>query len=89
MRDYNAYLAELAGVQLADVKHLILVDSKSPVSFFAYPGKPSLLAPDGCRLHPVAPIDFDLNDALEDNPRGVLIAFVLGLVSASCIALAW
>jgi acetolactate synthase-1/2/3 large subunit len=29
-----AYLAEMAGVQLAGVRHLVLVDSKSPVSFF-------------------------------------------------------
>lgn len=46
-----AYLAELAGVQLADVKHLILVDAKSPVSFFAYPGKASDLVPQGCTVH--------------------------------------
>ena len=36
-----AYLAEMAGVQLADLEHLILVDAKAPVSFFAYPGKQS------------------------------------------------
>jgi acetolactate synthase I/II/III large subunit len=43
-----AYLAELASVQLAGLKHLILVDAKAPVSFFAYPGKRSYLVPDGC-----------------------------------------
>lgn len=46
-----AYLAELAGVQLADVEHLILVDCKAPVSFFAYPGKKSYLVPDSCKVH--------------------------------------
>jgi acetolactate synthase-1/2/3 large subunit len=46
-----AYLAEMAGVQLADIEHLILVDAKSPVSFFAYPGKKSDLVPDGCTVH--------------------------------------
>ena len=46
-----AYLAELAGVQLADVEHLILVDCKAPVSFFAYPGKQSYLAPESCTVH--------------------------------------
>lgn len=45
-----AYLAELAGVQLADVEHLILVDCKAPVSFFAYPGKKSYLVPDSCKV---------------------------------------
>ncbi len=28
----------------------MLVDAKAPVSFFAYPGKPSYLVPDGCRV---------------------------------------
>lgn len=46
-----AYLAELAGVQLAGIEHLILVDAKAPVSFFAYPGKKSDLVPDGCTVH--------------------------------------
>jgi len=46
-----AYLAEMAGVQLAGLQHLILVDAKAPVSFFAYPGKPSLLVPEGCTVH--------------------------------------
>lgn len=49
-----AYLAEMAGVQLADIEHLILVDAKAPVSFFAYPGKKSYLVPDSCTLHTLA-----------------------------------
>lgn len=49
-----AYFAELASVQLADVEHLILVDTKAPVSFFAYPGKPSELVPKGCQVHELA-----------------------------------
>ena len=46
-----AYLAELAGVQLAEIEHLILVDAKAPVSFFAYPGRKSYLVPDTCTVH--------------------------------------
>ncbi|HWS40836.1 MAG TPA: acetolactate synthase large subunit, partial [Arenimonas sp.] len=46
-----AYLSELAGVQLADIEHLILVDAKAPVSFFAYPGKKSYLVPESCAVH--------------------------------------
>ncbi len=46
-----AYFAELASVQLAGIKHLVLVDTKSPVSFFAYPGKKSDLVPKGCEVH--------------------------------------
>jgi len=49
-----AYLAEMAGVQLAPYRHLVLVGAKSPVSFFAYPGKPSDLVPDGCTVHTLA-----------------------------------
>jgi acetolactate synthase-1/2/3 large subunit len=43
-----AYLAEMAAGQLDGLRHLILVDTTSPVSFFAYPGKPSDLVPEGC-----------------------------------------
>ncbi len=49
-----AYLAEMAGVQLAPIEQLILVDAKAPVSFFAYPGKKSYLVPDSCSVHTLA-----------------------------------
>ncbi len=49
-----AYLAEMAGVQLAPYRHLVLVQAKSPVSFFGYPGKPSDLVPQGCAVHVLA-----------------------------------
>jgi acetolactate synthase-1/2/3 large subunit len=49
-----AYLAEMAAVQLDGFEHLILVDAKEPVSFFAYPGKKSYLVPDGCTPHHLA-----------------------------------
>ncbi|MCB0978973.1 MAG: acetolactate synthase large subunit, partial [Acidimicrobiales bacterium] len=49
-----AYLAEFAAMQLDGLKHLIVVDSKSPVSFFAYPGKASDLVPEGCTVHVLA-----------------------------------
>lgn len=54
-----AYFAELVSVQLADIDHLILVDSKAPVSFFAYPGKKSYLVPDKCQLHTLASEEHD------------------------------
>jgi len=59
-----AYLAELAGVQLADVKNLITVDCKPPVSFFAYPGKKSYLVPDKCTLHELATAEQDTTASL-------------------------
>ncbi len=60
-----AYLAEMAGVQLADIKHLILVDAKAPVSFFAYPGKASDLVPEGCTVHTLAAPEQDALASLE------------------------
>ncbi|MCH9668399.1 MAG: acetolactate synthase large subunit [Actinomycetia bacterium] len=50
-----AYFAEAAQEQLAGAEHLVLAGANSPVSFFAYPGKPSDLAPDGCEVHVLAP----------------------------------
>jgi len=49
-----AYLAEFAMSQLDGLKHLVLVDAKAPVSFFAYPDKASYLVPDGCEVHVLA-----------------------------------
>jgi acetolactate synthase-1/2/3 large subunit len=60
-----AYLAELASVQLAGLKHLILVDAKAPVSFFAYPGKKSYLVPDGCEVHELGGPSDDAVGSLE------------------------
>jgi len=49
------YLVEMAQHQLAGARHLVLVGARSPVSFFAYPGKPGDLVPDGCAVHQVVP----------------------------------
>jgi acetolactate synthase-1/2/3 large subunit len=54
-----AYLAEFASAQLADTRHLVLVDAKAPVSFFAYPGKPSDLVPEGCEVYALGVDDLD------------------------------
>ena len=61
-----AYLAELASVQLAGLENLILVDAKSPVSFFAYPGKQSDLVPAGCTVHVLASPTQDVQGSLEE-----------------------
>jgi acetolactate synthase-1/2/3 large subunit len=52
--DRLAYLAEFASMQLDGLRHLVLVDTKAPVSFFAYPDKASWLAPEGCEIHTLA-----------------------------------
>ncbi|MCX7556650.1 acetolactate synthase large subunit [Xanthomonadaceae bacterium JHOS43] len=60
-----AYMAELASVQLTGHSHLILVDTKSPVSFFAYPGKKSDLVPEGCEVITLASPSQDAAGSLE------------------------
>jgi acetolactate synthase-1/2/3 large subunit len=60
-----AYLAEMAVAQLDGLAHLVLVDARAPVSFFAYPDKPSDLVPDGCRVHTLAAPGEDVLAALE------------------------
>ncbi len=60
-----AYLAEFAQMQLDGLRHLILLDAKAPVSFFAYPGKASYLVPDGCTVHALAGPSGDALAALE------------------------
>jgi acetolactate synthase-1/2/3 large subunit len=63
--DRLAYLAEFAVMQLEGTRHLVLVDAKAPVSFFAYPDRPSDLVPDGCTVHEVVGPGTDLDAALD------------------------
>ncbi|HMN74497.1 MAG TPA: acetolactate synthase large subunit [Burkholderiaceae bacterium] len=72
-----AYLAEMAGVQLADIQHLVLVDAKAPVSFFAYPGKASYLVPETCSVHTLAAPEQDALASLDK------LAAALGAAQAS------
>jgi acetolactate synthase-1/2/3 large subunit len=60
-----AYFGEFAQQQLAGVRHLVLVDARPPVTFFAYPGKPSDLVPPGCEVHVLAGGGDDVAGALE------------------------
>jgi len=48
------YFAEQIVDFLADVEQLILVGAKPPVSFFAYPDKPSWCSPAGCAISVLA-----------------------------------
>jgi acetolactate synthase-1/2/3 large subunit len=52
--DRIPYFAEAVVAQLEGTKHLILAGAASPVSFFAYPGKPSDLVPEGCSVQVLA-----------------------------------
>ncbi len=60
-----AYLAEFTAMQLDGIRHLVLVDAKPPVSFFAYPGKASDLVPEGCTVHLAAGPADDVDVAVE------------------------
>lgn len=58
------YLAELAVAQLAGLRHLVLVDTPPPVSFFAYPQMAGALWPPECVLHTLAAPSEDAEQAL-------------------------
>jgi acetolactate synthase-1/2/3 large subunit len=59
------YFAEAAMEALQGLEQLILVGAKAPVAFFAYPGKPGWLAPEGCEILTLATVDEDPAPALE------------------------
>jgi len=48
------YLGEMALGLLQGTRHLVLVGTRAPVSFFAYPDKPGALTPEGCAAHTLA-----------------------------------
>ncbi|MBV8119952.1 MAG: acetolactate synthase large subunit [Alphaproteobacteria bacterium] len=58
------YVVDQATKVLAGFKHIILVGTKMPVAFFAYPNKPSLLAPADAQGHLLARLDEDMIGAL-------------------------
>ncbi len=65
------YFAEMAADDLKDTRHLILVGTRSPAAFFAYPGKPSDLVPEGCKVHVLASPADDAIEALEHLAEAV------------------
>jgi len=58
------YFGEQAQAVLAEYEQLVLVGTTAPVSFFAYPGKASWLAPDGCLIRTLAHVDQNMEQAL-------------------------
>ena len=60
------YVVDTALSVLAGLKHLILVGAKPPVGFFAYPGKPSLMAPQDCTMTVLARPEQDGVAALQE-----------------------
>lgn len=62
--DRLQYRVETARAQLTGLRHVILVEAKSPVSFFAYPDMRSDLLPDGCQVHVLTNVGQDSASAL-------------------------
>jgi acetolactate synthase-1/2/3 large subunit len=60
------YFAEQIVATLAGLEQIILVGTKPPVTFFAYPGKPSWGAPEGCEFSYLAQPHEDGAQALKD-----------------------
>ena len=60
-----AYLGEMVQAQLEGVRHLVLVEARSPVSFFAYRGKEGDLVPPDCTVHALTQPGEDSAQALE------------------------
>ncbi len=58
------YAIDLALKCLADLDVLVLVGGPEPVAFFAYPGKPSRLLPEGAPALPLAEPGEDIRGAL-------------------------
>ena len=63
--DRLAYLPEQAAAQLSGTRHLVLAGAREPVAFFAYPGQPGSLVPDGCAVHSLGEPGQDVAGALE------------------------
>ncbi|MCP4756187.1 MAG: acetolactate synthase large subunit [Proteobacteria bacterium] len=60
------YFGEIIVKKMYGIKHLILVGTEAPVSFFAYPDKPNWLVPEDCGIHVLAESTEDTVQALED-----------------------
>ena len=63
--DRLPYPIDMALATLKDVSQLVVAGARAPVSFFAYPGKPSLLIPEGCKVTKLAGAEGDLELGLE------------------------
>ncbi len=63
--DRLPYVVDNALAAMKGTRQLVLAGAKSPVTFFAYPGKPSVLAPDDCKATMLADVADDLEASLD------------------------
>jgi acetolactate synthase-1/2/3 large subunit len=59
------FVIETAQTQLKGTEQMVLVGAKPPAAFFAYPGKPSVLTPEGCTTTTLCPVEGDPIGSLE------------------------
>ncbi len=59
------YFGEMALDAMAGVDAMIIIGTKTPVAFFAYPGKPSVVVPEGCEVLEVCDRDKDIPAVLQ------------------------
>jgi acetolactate synthase-1/2/3 large subunit len=62
--DRVPFSVDLAVKALDGTEQLILIGARTPVAFFAYPNKPSVLVPQGCKILPLTQPADDLAQAL-------------------------
>lgn len=60
------YGTDAATAALRGIRHLIVVGTRKPVNFFAYPGKPPTAVPDDCTVHVLARPEQDVAAALAE-----------------------
>ncbi len=63
------FVVDSALAATKETRQMVLVGAKQPIAFFAYPGKPSVLTPEGCEIIKVAGAENDLEAALEALAR--------------------
>ena len=66
MLDRVPYVVDKALQMFATTQRIILIGAKAPVGFFAYPGKPSSMLPEGCEVITAAQPGDDLVAALRE-----------------------
>ena len=59
------YFSEQAEAQIDGITQWVMVGTKAPVAFFAYPEKASTLYPEGSMLHTLAQVHDNVEDALQ------------------------
>ncbi len=59
------FVVETAQEMLKGTTQMVLVGTKPPAAFFAYPGKPSVLTPAGCETTVLCPVEGDPLASLE------------------------